>query len=297
MRLTRAIEDYLADCRRDKKTAGTLKTYGNSLGFLARLAMLRKRDEVGAFTPALVQEYFDLADERGNSLETLIRKKVALQGFAKWGTRKRLWTVPDPMAEAPRYRKPEKLPRPLDREDGERLMEMALDPSERALRAVLYYSGLRSAEILALRIGDVVFGDGARPGRLVVLHGKGNRQRAVPMMPELEAELGDFLMDRADPRRFVFAKRSGAPWTYTMLRYRATRWGKQAGVTKLVAHRLRHTAATEMVEAGADIEAVQKALGHKSPATTMHYVRVADRKVEDAMLLRSKMLARRAGRE
>src|SRR5262249_55529616 len=149
MRLTKAISDYLDDLRRSRHSPATLRTYENSLGFLGRLAALRKQDEVGRFTADLVNAYFDGAgEERRNATATLAKKASALRGFARWGLKQRLW-VDDPSLHVPKYRRSERLPKPYEPEDRDRLLGMHLEPSERALRAVLYHAGLRAGEVLS----------------------------------------------------------------------------------------------------------------------------------------------------
>ena len=116
MKLSRAVQDYLDDCRLKRRSPATLVTYGNALGFLVRLAMLHNRDEVGTCTPSLVREYFAIASERENQMETLLKKRSVLRGFTRWGIHRRLWLA-DPMADAPEYRKPGRLPRPFERRE------------------------------------------------------------------------------------------------------------------------------------------------------------------------------------
>jgi integrase/recombinase XerC len=299
MRLSRAIQDYLNDCRRRRLSPATLRTYENSLGFLLHRALVKGKDEVGAFTEGLVAEYFASAsDERHNAVETLLKKRVAVKQFAAWGLDERLWPA-DPTRKIPEYRKPRRLPRPFKLADRAALLDLDLPLAERALRAVLYFAGLRVSEVCALQVEDVQLG-GGRPGRLRVQHGKGQRERIVPMGPELEAALGEYLDARRlertsgglDPKDFLFSRR-GRPWTVRMVRYRARRWGIEAHVDGCTPHRWRHTAATELMEARVDVRAAQKFMGHASLETTMLYTYVADREVEEAVLQRSAMLARR----
>jgi len=119
MRLSRCIEDYLTTCRVRRLSTATLITYENSLNGLRNLALVNGRDEIGIFTPALIEEYFAKANAKGNSIPTLVKKRVALRRFADWGLRRRLW-LEDPTLNAPAYRLPERLPRPFDRRDRPR---------------------------------------------------------------------------------------------------------------------------------------------------------------------------------
>lgn len=300
MRLTRAVQDYLDDCRVRRRSPATIVTYENALGFLTRIALLHGRDEVGAFTPELVKEYFVVAStapransrNAGNTTQTLLKKRSVLAGFARWGLKRRLWTN-DPMIDAPDYLRDEKLPKPYERHERERLLDLPLSTEDTALRAVMYDAGLRAKEIIGLRIADVRFGDGVRAGHLVILHSKRNRERIVPMTAALEAALGDHLMDRRDLTRWVFQRPDGRPFTHVMLRYRVKHWGRDAQVDKAIPHRFRHLAATELLEAGNPVTTVQRFLGHRSITTTMLYARVVDAEVERAVLKREQMQEQR----
>jgi len=294
MRLSRCIEDYLTTCRVRRLSTATLITYENSLNGLRNLALVNGRDEIGIFTPALIEEYFAKANAKGNSIPTLVKKRVALRRFADWGLRRRLW-IEDPTLNAPAYRLPERLPRPFERRDRERLMALPVGIEEEALRAVLYYTGLRVSEVCGLRWANVRLGEGPGDrGRLVVI-GKGNTERSVALMADLETILREYAEEYPPARSvYVFSHRGGHPWTPRMVRYRVMRWGQETGTVACTPHRWRHTAATELFEAGVDPRAAQRFMGHKSISTTMLYTRVVDAEVDRAADQRSAMLARRA---
>lgn len=290
MKLSQAIHEYLDDCRLRKLGRGTLISYENSLGFLLKLAMVHGSDQVRAMSPELIRYYFDAASGKGNAVATLLKKRAAIREFAAWGLKRRLWLA-DPALDAPRYQKPERLPRPFDRGDRHELMALDLPTEERLLRALLYYAGLRAAEVLALKRQDVRLGEGEKLGRLVVL-GKGQRERMAPIMPELDAVLRGYLAEYAKPpQAWLLARPDGRPWSYRMLLYRVSRWGSSASVLTCRPHRWRHTAATELFEAGVDPRAAQKVMGHASLTTTMLYTQVVDDAVDRAAMQRSQMRA------
>lgn len=295
MKISRAIADYLESCRLRKLSPPTLRTYENVLAGLLRVALVHGADQVAALTPTLVRYYFDAASAKGNDTATLLKKRSTVTKFAAWGLRERLWLT-DPSVEAPAYRKPERLPIPFERGDRAELLALVLPPEEQMLRALLYYAGLRAGEILRLRVQDVRFGDGGeRLGRLLIA-GKGNRERLAPIVPELDAVLRDHLRDKPAAQRPLLARADGRPWSYRMLLYAVKRWGAAADVLACRPHRWRHTACTELFEAGSDPRATQRAMGHASLATTMLYTKVVDDEVDRAVLLRSKMLADRRAR-
>jgi site-specific recombinase XerC len=143
-----------------------------------------------------------------------------------------------------------------------------------AVIAVLYAGGLRRAELVGLDMASYeTTADGAR---LVVL-GKGNKQRAVPLAGGAARALGDWLAVRGDaagPLFYVVGNRNrGGRMTsqavYAMLKARAA----AAGVASLSPHDLRRTFVGDLLDAGADIATVQRLAGHASPATTARYDR------------------------
>ena len=143
-----------------------------------------------------------------------------------------------------------------------------------AIIAVLYAGGLRRAELAELDLAH--YETTAEGARLVVL-GKGNKQRSVPLAGGAARALGDWLAVRGDVAGPLFRvignrNRGGRMTTqavYAMLRARAS----AAGVASLSPHDLRRTFVGDLLDAGADIATVQKLAGHASPATTARYDR------------------------
>ncbi len=143
-----------------------------------------------------------------------------------------------------------------------------------AIIAVLYAGGLRRAELAGLDLSS--YETTAEGARLIVL-GKGNKQRSVPLAGGAARALGDWLAVRGDDDGPLFrvignrnrGGRMTAQAVYAMLRARAT----AAGVASLSPHDLRRTFVGDLLDAGADIATVQRLAGHASPATTARYDR------------------------
>lgn len=155
----------------------------------------------------------------------------------------------------------------------------------RALIAVLYRTGLRIAEALALRAKDM----DRTNGTLRILHGKGDKARTVGMDPEAFSLVERWLDVREasgiNPPAPIFCTLAGRSLTSSYVRALLPRLGKKAGIEKRVhAHGLRHTMAAEMRAEGHDIGLISKALGHSSIATTARYLdHIAPVVVVDAM--------------
>lgn len=184
--------------------------------------------------------------------------------------------------------RPESLPRHLTAEESHRLETFLLqrlpvpDPRvrlENACLLVLLHSGLRAGECVDLHLQDLDLSG----KRLVVRQGKGQRDRLVYLSEsacqaiQLYLSTQDGQRHPADP---VWLQKNGKPISTEWLRKHVTQVGKEVGIGHLFPHRLRHTCATRLLNAGMDITRIQKLLGHATVATTMIYARVQDATVE-----------------
>jgi site-specific recombinase XerD len=282
MQLSRAIHDFILDLRTEGKAKATITAYESDLMMLLGLAGVHGGNTVLSFTPELVRDYFRALSRRDLEMATLRRRKASISTFSKWGLHRRLWAT-DPVLDAPKFRKPKSLPRPYTREEHARLMALELPDEERVLRGLLYYAGLRISEALNLRLLDAVLGDDDRPG-FVRVRGKGQKDRVVPMFPELRAILYDYFLARPtlQTSAFVIATHD-QPWTRKVAGRRTHQWGAAARVDNCIPHRFRHTCATHLHEAGWDIRDIQEFLGHADITTTVIYTKVTSKRLADSM--------------
>lgn len=144
----------------------------------------------------------------------------------------------------------------------------------RALLTILYRSGLRISEALALRPKDV----NLQAGTVAVLHGKGDKRRTVGLDAGAAAVVGQWFERRTalglSGRQPVFCTLKGDPIETAYVRAMMPRLALKAGIEKRVhAHGLRHTHAAELAREGLPLNLVQAQLGHSSLATTDRYLR------------------------
>lgn len=148
---------------------------------------------------------------------------------------------------------------------------------ENACLFVLLHSGLRKGECADLRFQDL----DVASQRLIVRQGKGQRDRLVYLSDLACQALRVYLQDT--PRRPtdpVWLYPNGKPMTADWLKNHVAAIGRAVGIEPLYPHRLRHTCATRLLNAGMDITRIQKLLGHEQISTTMIYARVQDATVE-----------------
>jgi len=190
----------------------------------------------------------------------------------------RLRPLPHPDT-LPRYLNPDASQR-LEAYVQQRLAQRAADPLRRLENAcffVLAHTGLRARECT-----DWLFQDLDLPGRrLMVRQGKGQRDRVVYLSGVACQALSAYLQGTPfSPTTPLWLKPNGQPITDSWLRDHTAALGEAAGVPDVTPHRLRHTLATRLLNAGMDITRIQKLLGHQHLDTTLIYARALDTTVE-----------------
>jgi site-specific recombinase XerD len=178
--------------------------------------------------------------------------------------------VPDvPLAP----RRPRRLPEAAKQDEIEALLSRvegkgALALRNRAMLELVYSAGLRSAEAVGLDLGDVDFEQ-----ELVRVHGKGDKERTVPLGEEAAHHLARYLHE-ARPKLV----RRGEPALFVSARGRRL---DTSALRRLLPHphRLRHAFATHLLEGGADLRTIQELLGHSSLSTTQIYAHVDGRRL------------------
>jgi len=168
-------------------------------------------------------------------------------------------------------KRPKKLPVVLGQEQATRLIECAANLKHRTVLLTLYAAGLRLSEALHLQVPDI---DSERM-QLRVTHGKGAKQRLVPLSPRLLESLREY-WKQARPPTFLFTgKTSDVPLSSTTIQKACKSAAQEAGIRQRVSpHTLRHSFATGLLEAGVDLLTIGQLLGHKSFSTTLVYLHV-----------------------
>ena len=283
---------YLADERR--LAARTVETYTRDLTALAEFVRDRRAPPDARRIDVIVLRAFLASLFRENQAPTLARKISAIKAFYRFLTRRGI-VKDNPTAglRSPKVRKP--LPKFLTVDDAFRVVEAPsedrgradeLRARDRAMLEVLYGCGLRVSELAGLTLDSVDLT--MRQARVL---GKGSKERLVPIgNAALEAlrayldvrpRLRSSKTQHQDPHA-LFLGRYGTPLTPRQVQNVVRRYGALgAGRGDLHPHALRHTCATHLLDAGADLRGIQELLGHASLSTTQRYTHVSvDRLME-----------------
>jgi integrase/recombinase XerD len=227
------------------------------------------------------------------SASSAARTLVAVRGLHAFWLRDGV-TTSDPAAEVKPPSLPSRLPKALPVDDVERMIlaaGAAGDPTslrDRALLELLYGTGARVSEAVGLDVDDIDL-----TARSVLLTGKGDKQRVVPL-GSFAADAIDAYLVRARPALAVKARAGRAAGPAVFLNTRGARLSRQsawqvlqaaaesAGVRAHVSpHTLRHSFATHLLDGGADVRVVQELLGHASVTTTQVYTLVTVDKLRE----------------
>jgi len=278
-----------------------------------RIAELARTDDDSHPTPLGYQEELgrltlqDLtADNVKRALASLAREDYApasrarmlasLRGFTGWLAQEGHLGA-DPTARLENPKPAERMPVAFLSTELEAIVRAVSEPDptarpprplrDRALVAVMAGAGLRASEVASLRVADVV--READPFLRVI--GKGNKERRVPVAPEIVEAVDQYLDpehgERGEHRSTdpLFIARGGKPYTRESLNYHVYKWLARAGVRKPegeAAHAFRHTYAKGLVARGVPISSVQKLLGHANLNTTEVYLRMTAAELHDA---------------
>jgi len=179
-------------------------------------------------------------------------------------------------------REPRKLPVVLSQDEISRLIECAPGPGlkYKAAFSVAYGTGLRSGEVITLKIGDI---DSQRM-LIRVEQGKGSRDRDVMLSPHLLNLLRAWWSEVRSPFWLFPGRKPACHTTARQLNRAIHSAADMAGIDKKVSlHTLRHSFATHLLESNIDIRVIQVLLGHDRLDTTAHYARVATKTIREVM--------------
>jgi integrase/recombinase XerC len=293
--LSRAIDEFESDIAEARRfSPRTVLAYRSDLDRFATFWEREFASESASKTPLsrvdtlAVRSYLASLHRARLASRSLARHLSTLRSFFRWACREG-HLAKNPARSLPSPRLPKSLPRAMTLPDTERLLDADEEGSfperDRALFELLYATGLRVSEAAGLDLEDVDFAS-----RLLRVLGKGNKERIAPFGEEAGDALTAYLPARAARRRLagddegepLFVNSRGGRLTTRSMSRLLKRRLRAAGLpTEISPHALRHTFATHLLEAGADLRAIQELLGHASLSTTQKYTHLDAARLRD----------------
>jgi len=283
--LQRFFADYLP--RQRNFSPHTICAYRDTFHILLPFLSTRLRKPIDrltieAFSPETILAFLDhLEQVRKNTVRTRNYRLAAIRSFVRFALNQ---TAPDFILAAQRILAiPDKrCPKPLlgflTREEIDAILA-AIDDStwsgrrDHLLFTLLYNTGARITEALQLRPGDV-------QNRSVRLHGKGRKERGVPLWPQTARRIRQWCQTNAlRPDQFLFTNQRGTPLTRQGAAFRLVLAVRQAAQKfpplkdrKISLHSIRHSTAMALLQSGVSLEVIALFLGHEQPTTTHGYI-------------------------
>jgi len=274
------------NCRRLTilQAASTLKLF---LGFLANngscLEGLTRRD---------LEAFIEAEQDRGLKLSSVKTKLDRIHAFLGFLIEEEI-LPPEALVRKIRLKVPQFLPRAIDPDDVRKLISVVDDVRDRAMILVLLRTGMRISELLTLRVGDVHIKD----QRIVIREGaKTRRGRVVYFSTDARDALKAWLQKRDSQPEFLFHARARATLGYTSCWHMFEKYLSRAELVHkgYTLHCLRHTFASELLNARMRLEYLQQLLGHDSIQITRRYAKLTNTTLE-AEYFRAMAIIERGG--
>lgn len=273
------ISDFLDHMRYERRRSQqTLQGYRLDLeAYVAYLDTLEGHVTVDTADTEDIRGWIEAMMDRGNSASSICRRLSAVRSMYRYALARGLVSH-DPAHIVRGPKKSRYLPQFVREDDMDRLLDSAewgsdyISTRARTILILLYETGMRASELTSLDDSSVDF----TQGEIRVL-GKGNKQRAIPFGDELRTQLQQYISQRNQewPQRAdsaLILNDRGRRITYEQLRKEVMmRLSAIGNLAKRSPHVLRHSFATAMLNNGADLECVQKLLGHSELSTTEIY--------------------------
>lgn len=271
------LDSFISYLQHERRySAHTIKGYSaDLLQFQDFLGSQFETDDFTVVNGAMARSWVVTLLEQGKDPKTVNRKISTLKTFYKYLVRTQV-VDKNPMLQVVSPKIGKKLPEFVPQRD----MEFMLDPEafeddfdgwrDRMIIELLYYTGMRRAELLGLKLSDVDLNGGT----LRVL-GKRNKERILPIIPGLVTSIRDYLEVRntvaSNDDHLLLTSKGKKLYPNLVYRTVIAYLGKASSITKKSPHVLRHSFATHMLNNGADLNAIKELLGHANLSATQVY--------------------------
>ncbi|MDW7674466.1 MAG: tyrosine recombinase XerC [Bacillota bacterium] len=287
-KLLTMVDSFLTYLQNEKNCSQhTLSAYSNDIlqfiFYLNKVELVYSFDDVDRY---LFRRYLAHLQEMGKNRTTIARKLSSMRSFYKYLSKKAA-IKSNPIELIASQKRKESLLKFLYYEDVLLLLNgpninTALGIRDHAILEVLYGSGLRVSELVALDLEDVSLDLG-----IIRVIGKGNKERLAPLGQWAQISLQRFLDESrssikgANNTKALFINNKGTRLTDRGIRFILTKYvDLVANEARISPHVLRHSFATHLLEGGADLRTVQELLGHESMATTQIYTHVTKQRLK-----------------
>ncbi|WP_319521545.1 tyrosine-type recombinase/integrase [uncultured Desulfosarcina sp.] len=268
------LRPYFANLSRRRLSPNTIRSYQVTLfGFISFLKS-KGRHFIETIVREDVEAYVEHEQDRGMRPSTVHARIRAVYAFIQFLVDHD--TVnPNTLKRRIKIKLSDTLPRAIDPEDIRTLLAVISDPRDRAMILILLRTGMRIGELLNTRLADINLAE----RRIDIFEAQKNRVgRVVYISNDALAAIKRWLKVKKSISDFLFAGHRGRPPSYEAARLMFIRYLTKAGLVHkgYTLHALRHTCASELLNAGMRLECLQQMLGHANIEMTRRYARLTD---------------------
>lgn len=230
--------------------------------------------------PTHIRRYLDMLLEHRMAPKTINERLVVIRSFYRYLQDEEDRKINNPVVKGMTLRLPKPLPRHVRESELELFFAVITKKRDRALFMLMLRCGLRVEEVANLRLDAIDY----RNNQIMVRCGKGAKDRATYISSDAADALAAYLLVRPPTREqkiFLVEKGSfkGRPISVRGIQKRIEYYSKKSGVS-ISCHQLRHTMATQLLNAGADVVTIKELLGHSTIELTMRYSRLSNQRAQ-----------------
>jgi integrase/recombinase XerD len=264
--------------RRNFRLLTITQAFGTLTGFLKWLNTTRK-SRVQDVTRRDLEAFVEHLQDREQKLSAVRTVLARIYAFLSFMIEQE--AIPaEVLMQKIKLRLPEYLPRAMDPYEVRRLLSVIQDTRDRAIVLLLLRTGMRIGELLNTRLRDV----NLQERKIIIVEGRKNRRgRVVYFSDDARDALNGWLKHRDSPKPFLFHSRGRNTFSYSSGHMMFKKYLRAAGLIPkgYSLHSLRHTFASELLNAGMRLECLQQLLGHDSIEITRRYARLTDKTREE----------------
>ena len=268
------VKDYLYDQKRRNCRPNTIRNNFVTLRIFLSYLKEKGRTSLETITREDLSSFIEHEQDRGMQPNTVSTRLRWLYAFVRYLVDREV-AHPDLLKRKLRVKLPEALPRAIDPEDVQQFLAVIENPRDRAMILVLLRTGMRIGELLATNMSEV----NLRDKQIIIMEAQKTLVGRVAYLSEGAGQALTVWLKKRDPaKERLFYGQGRQRLGYTAARVRFVKYLEKAGLAHkgYSLHCLRHTCATELLNAGMRLECLQQLLGHSSIEMTRRYARLTD---------------------
>lgn len=275
------LDVFLRHVTRRNRRPKTLYCLYTSIVFFLGMIKESGKTRLGDVTKGDVEAFIEREQDRGIKITTIRTRLVGILSFLRYWMEEGI-VSPEVFFRRIRLQMPERLPRAMEPDDVQKLLSVIDHTRDRAMILVLLRTGMRIGELLGTRMSDIHL----KERRIEIYEGEKNRLgRVVYLSEDAICALECWFHERIHWKEYLFhdSGRMNKRICYSTARTRFMLYVQKAGLLHkgYTVHTLRHTFATELLNAGMRLECLQALLGHRGIEETRRYARLTDKTREE----------------